>query len=91
MAYSEVNPEANYVFLRTLSRDKLMRTARERKQQFLSRPQQELHRFLVPTSGSNDWSNKNSMYGKLNIPTLLTGKESSRRDSHSLHIDSKAL
>ena len=26
------------------------------------------------------------MYGKLNIPTLLTGTESSRRDSHSLQM-----
>ena len=55
--------------------------ARERKQQFLSKAQQALHRFLVPKTESNDWSNKNGMYGKLSIPALLIRTQSSRRDT----------
>ena len=60
--------------------------ARERKQQFLSKAQQAHHRFLVPKTESNDWSNKNGMYGKLSIPALLTGTQSSRRDSNSTQM-----
>ena len=63
-----------------------MRMARERKQRFLSKSQQERHRFLVLTSEYNDWSNNRGMYGKKNIPALLTVTESSRRDSHSTQM-----
>ena len=60
-----------------------MKTARERKQRFLSKSQQTHHALLVPKTESNDWNNNTRMYGKKTVPLLLTGTQSSRRESHS--------
>ena len=50
-----------------------MRKARERKQKYLSKDQEEHHRLLVPRSDSNHWSNSSGHYAKDNIPALVTG------------------
>ena len=63
-----------------LSRDEVMRNARERKQKYLSNPQEQHHRLLVPRSDSNHWSNSTGYYSKENIPVLVTGQPDSRRD-----------
>ena len=57
--------------------------ARERKLRLLSKIQRIHHTFLVPKTESNDWSNNTGMYGKKNVPSLLTRTQPSRRDSHS--------
>ena len=63
-----------------LSRDELMKAARERKQKYISNPQEEHHRLLVPRSNSNHWSNSIGYYSKENMPTLVTGQPDRRRD-----------
>ena len=60
-----------------------MGAARERKQHFLIKPQRTHHTFLVPPTESNVWNNNSGMYGKKNLPSLLTGTQPSRRDTHS--------
>ena len=50
-----------------------MLKARERKQKYLSKDQEEHHRLLVPRSDSNHWSNSKGYYSKENIPALVTG------------------
>lgn len=61
-------------FLRFQSRDKVLRTARERKQRYLSEAQGEHHRLWVPRTAENHWSNSSGMYGKDRIPALVVGK-----------------
>ena len=60
-----------------------MDATRERKQHFFSKPQPIHHTFLVPPTESNDWNNNSGMYGKKNFPSLLTGTQPSRRDTHT--------
>ena len=57
-----------------------MRKARERKQKYLSKDQEEHHRLLVLRSDSNHWSNSSSYYSKDNIPALVTGQADRKRD-----------
>ena len=58
-----------------MSRDKLLKAARERKQHYLSLPQDEHHRLLVPRTATNHWSNTTGTYSKDNIPLLVTGNK----------------
>ena len=57
-----------------------MRKARERKQKYLSKDQEEHHRLLVPRSDSNHWSNSSGYYSKDNISALVTGQDDRKWD-----------
>ena len=57
-----------------------MRKARERKQKYLSKDQEEHHRLLVPRSDSNHCSNSSGRYAKDNILALVTGHAYRRCD-----------
>ena len=57
-----------------------MKTARERRQKYLSRPQEEHHLLLVPRIESNHWSNTDGYYSKENIPSLVTGQPNRKWD-----------
>ena len=73
------------LFLRTQTRDELM-DEEERKQHFLRKPQRNHHTLLVPPTESNNWNNNTRKYRKKNLPSLLTGTQSSRRDTHTDHM-----
>ena len=60
-----------------------MRTARERKQWFLSKQKEKLQQLLVPRTETNHWTTSSGMYGKVKMPALVTGKEVLRRDTDS--------
>ena len=60
-----------------------MDAARERKQLFLSKTQRNHHTFLVSPTEANNWSNSTGKYGKKSLPSLLTGTQPLRRDTHT--------
>ena len=72
---------------RFMSRDKLMKSARERRQYYLSRPKEEHHRLLVPRTASNHWSNTTGTYSMDNIPILVTGQRDRRWDEDRVKIE----
>ena len=72
---------------RFMSRDKLLKSARERRQYYLSRPQEEHLRLLVPRTASNHWSNTRGVYSKENIPTLVTGQRDRRWDEDRVKME----
>ena len=63
-----------------MSWDVLMKKARERKQKYLVRELEDLHRLLVPRPDSNHWSNSKGHYTKDNIPALVTGSTGGKWD-----------
>ena len=77
----------SFFICRLLSQDELMKTARERRQKYLSRPQEEHHRLLVPRTTSNHWSNTGGYYSKENIPSLVTGQQNSKWDEDRMKME----
>ena len=63
-----------------MSRDALMKKARERKQKYLAKEQEDHHRLLVPRPDSNHWSNSKVHYAKDNILALVTGSTGGKWD-----------
>ena len=49
-----------------------MKLARERKQKYLSRRQEEHPCLLIPCTESNHWLNTSRHYSKDNMPALVT-------------------
>ena len=70
-----------------MSRDKLLKSARERRQHYLSLPQDEHHRLLVPRTATNHWSNATGTYSKDNIPLLVTGVKDSKWDKDRVKME----
>ena len=70
-----------------MSRDKLLKAARERKQYYLSLPQDEHHRLLVPRTATNHWSNTTGTYSKDNVPLLVTGKKDDRWEKDRVKME----
>ena len=73
----------------------LIRRARERKQKYLDKEQEDHHRLLVPRSESNHWSNSKGYYAKDNIPALVTrstgGKWDEDRRKMERHLKYSSL
>ena len=57
-----------------------MKKARERKQKYLAKQQEDHHRLLVPQSDSNHWLNTKGHYAKDNILALVTGSAGGKWD-----------
>ena len=70
-----------------MSRDRLLKAARERRQHYLSLPQDEHHRLLVPRTATNHWSNTTGTYSKDNVPLLVTGKKDDRWEKDRVKME----
>ena len=64
-----------------------MKIARERKQKYLSNPQEEHHRLLIPRTEYNHWSNTSGHYSKDNIWALVTGTTKAKWDSDARKME----
>ena len=74
-------PNPNSLFPRFQTRSELRKTAQESKQQLFSKRPEEHHRLLVPRQDDNHWSTSSGKYGKDRMSTLVTRRETSRRET----------
>ena len=58
-----------------------------RKQYYLSLPQDEHHRLLVPRTATNHWSNSTGTYSKDNVPLLVTGKKDDKWEKDRVKME----
>ena len=70
-----------------MSRDRLLKAARERRQHYLSLPQDEHHRLLVPRTATNHWSNTTGTYSKDNVPLLVTGRKDDKWEKDRVKME----